>query len=98
MMDSAWATTPDFVSNNLGAARRFVAVIRQAQLWCNDHDAETRQLNAAFTGLDLAVLATLRVKFATQRDPDGIQPWITAAAKYGLLPRSFPASDLFARV
>ena len=76
---------------------RFVRAIRESQLWLNAHTAEGVELNAAYTGVDKATVATTRIVFATDMDPSVMQPYITACAKYGIIPQSFNAAELYAR-
>jgi hypothetical protein len=72
-----------------------VGAIRASQVWLNAHTAEGVDLNAAYTGVDKATVATTRTVFATDMDPRVMQPYITACAKYGIIPQPFDAAELF---
>jgi NitT/TauT family transport system substrate-binding protein len=92
-LETAWVATTDYIAKNRDTTTRFVRAIRQAQVWLNGHTAEGVQLNAAFTGIDAAVVATTRAVFATESDPRVMQPYIAACAKYGIIPQTFNAAE-----
>ena len=94
-LETAWTATADYIAANRDAVTRFVRVIREAQGWCNAHPAEAADMTAAFTGIDRATVAATRSIFATSSDPRDMQPYITACAKYGIIPKPFDAAELF---
>jgi NitT/TauT family transport system substrate-binding protein len=96
-LETAWTATSDYITNNRATVTRFVRAIRESQVWLNAHTAEGVDLNAAYTGVDKATIATTRIVFATDMDPSVMQPYITACAKYGIIPQSFNAAELYAR-
>jgi NitT/TauT family transport system substrate-binding protein len=81
------------------AARRMRAALRAAAHWYNGHRPETVQFVATLTKQDPAVVErSVRSLFGETSDPALIQPVIEVAARYGILKRSFPASELLANI
>jgi NitT/TauT family transport system substrate-binding protein len=92
---SVWFTTRAWASANAALVRRFGSVIRQASLWANDHDAQSAPLLSEIAKLPLAAIEGMtRSRFAPSLTARSVQPIIDAAAKYGLLAKAFPASDI----
>jgi NitT/TauT family transport system substrate-binding protein len=96
-LETAWTATADYIAANRDVVTRFVRVIRVAQAWCNAHPAEAADMTATFTGIDRATVAAAHNVFATSADPRDMQPYITACAKYGIIPKSFDAAELYFR-
>ncbi len=97
-MVAAWSTTLSFVNRNRDTIDRFASVMHVATLYVNSHHAETAPLFAAFAGIDPArVLAMKPVDLGEYLDPRDIQPAIDAAAKYGVIEKSFPAPDMISQ-
>jgi NitT/TauT family transport system substrate-binding protein len=96
-LETAWTATSDYIANNRPAVTRFARAIRESQMWLNAHTAEGVELNAAYTGVDKITVARTRIVFATEADPSVMQPYIAACAKYGIIPQSFNAAELYAR-
>jgi NitT/TauT family transport system substrate-binding protein len=96
-LETAWTATSDYIANNRPTVTRFVRAIRESQVWLNAHTAEGVELNAVYTGVDKTTVARTRIVFATEMDPSVMQPYIAACAKYGIIPQSFNAAELYAR-
>jgi NitT/TauT family transport system substrate-binding protein len=96
-LETAWVATPDYIAKNRDVVRRFASVIRTAQVWCNTHTNERNDITAQFTGVDRAVVAGIKSVFATDADPRDVQPYIAAAAKYGVIPKAFDAGEIYLR-
>ncbi len=63
--------------------------------YTNAHPADSVQMMADFTKLPATTIEHMvRVKGSTSLKVADMQPVIDVAAKYGAIPRSFPASDL----
>jgi NitT/TauT family transport system substrate-binding protein len=70
-------------------------VLRDAGLYVAAHENETKPLSAQFAGLDPASLTDFRSgERGITLVPAELQPTIDAAAKYKLIPKAFPASDI----
>lgn len=92
---ASYCTTSDFLAKNRAALDRFAAVMRAATVYANAHHAETAPLIAAFSGIETSQVLTMkRTTCGTTLDPREIQPAIDATAKYGVIPKSFPAREL----
>jgi NitT/TauT family transport system substrate-binding protein len=92
---SLWFATSDWVSKNPDAARRFVAVMKQAAAWANSHPHESAVMLAPHIKQTVAAIeSSTRVLYGVDMTPDLIQPVIDASAKYGLLKSRFSATEL----
>jgi NitT/TauT family transport system substrate-binding protein len=96
-LETAWVATADYIAKNRDTVTRFQRTIREAQTWCNAHVPEAVEITAGFTGVDKAIVASTKTLFATEADPRDMQPYITANAKYGIIPQAFNAADLYLR-
>jgi NitT/TauT family transport system substrate-binding protein len=94
---TAWVTSKTYSDANPDVVRRFARVMRESEIYCNAHRAETAPLLAALSGVDAAqILKGGRDTFAGNfLDPADIQPLIEAAARYGALDRRFSAAEMF---
>lgn len=93
---TCWVAREDWAKQNPEAARRLIAVFRRTALWGNSHTADSAVILAAQTKIPLEILKLMgRAEYSADK-PDAamIQPVIDAAAKYGTLAGSFPASEL----
>jgi ABC-type nitrate/sulfonate/bicarbonate transport system substrate-binding protein len=94
---TAWVTTKAFSDTNPELVRRFARVMRESEIYCNSHRAETAPLLADLSGVALPqILKGGRDTFAANfLDPKDVQPLIDAAVKYGALERRFDAAEMF---
>jgi NitT/TauT family transport system substrate-binding protein len=91
---SVWFTTPDWVSKNPARAKAFVAAMRQAGAWANTHHKESAEILAKYAHNTAEQIDSYtRVTYGDKLPPELIQPNIDAAAKYGVIPKAFPASE-----
>lgn len=93
---SGWFATTDWTSKHPDVAKRFARAFAEAAAYTNGHRAETAPMMAELTGIPVAVYSKLgqRAYIATSLSASDIQPLIDAAAKYGFIPRNFPAAEL----
>jgi NitT/TauT family transport system substrate-binding protein len=96
-LETEWVAMGDYIAKNRDVVTRYRNVIRAAQVWCNAHAAEAQDMTAAFTGIDRAVLANSRSIFAVDADPRDVQPYVTACARYEIIPKTFDAAELYMR-
>lgn len=92
---SVYFTTADWAAKNPDAIRKFAAVLKQAAEYTNAHHDEVAPLVAA--GADQTAAVMLKTQWAiagVNLDPADLQPLIDQSAKYGVLPKSFPAKSL----
>lgn len=93
------AGNKDWVDRNPALARRLQAALHAAARWANDarNHPEAVTLLVRWTKIDAAVIADYpRLTFAETNSPTLVQPVIDLMARYGILPRAFPAAELFA--
>jgi NitT/TauT family transport system substrate-binding protein len=82
------ATHPDLVA-------RFLKVVVDATAYVSAHENETAGLIAQFGGTDPALIANIRhPEREVQIEPGVLQPVIDAAARFNVIPKAFPASDM----
>lgn len=92
---SAWFGSKEFTAKHPDAVRKFARVVAAAGTYANAHHAETAPIMAEFTGIPVEVMLHMpRALQGVTLSPGLIQPVIAAAAKYGLLKKSFPAQEL----
>jgi ABC-type nitrate/sulfonate/bicarbonate transport system substrate-binding protein len=95
LIESGWYATKQYATEHRDVLDRFQRVVEQATAYTNTHHAETVDLLASFSGMDIATIAkTKRAVCGTTLDPREIQPMIDVAAKYKVIPATFPARDL----
>ena len=98
-MLSGWMTTRPWLEAHHDVALRFTTAMRETAQWANSNHAASAVLLAKYTKLPLATIEKMhRGEFAESFDANHIQPVIDAAAKYGVIEKSFPASDIFTAV
>jgi len=91
---SGWFTTTDYADKHPDVIRKFVNVMYQAAAFANRHPADTAPMMSDVTKVPMSIYQTMaRVGAATSTNPRDWQPLIDAAAKYDVIPRSFPAKD-----
>jgi NitT/TauT family transport system substrate-binding protein len=91
---TVWMARRD-VNPNLAA--RFRNAIQAAAEWANQEENEraSGDILAKYSELDRALIAKVtRTRFATRLRPELAQPWIDLYAEFGVIPSSFPATDL----
>jgi len=92
---SAWCATPDWLAKHPAEATRFVGAMQQSTTWANAHRSEAAGILAKYLKRSAASIDALpRMTFETHVTPALLQPAIDQAAKYGVIPASFPAGEL----
>jgi NitT/TauT family transport system substrate-binding protein len=96
---SVWFSTKAWVAKNPGHAKAFVAAMREAGGWANTHHRESAEILAKYARNTAEQIDRFtRVTYGEKLPPELIQPNIDAAAKYGVIPASFPARELISSV
>jgi NitT/TauT family transport system substrate-binding protein len=91
---SGWFTTTDYAAKHPDVIRKFVDVMYRAAAYANRHPADTAPMMSELTKVPMSIYANMsRVGAATATNPRDWQPLIDAAAKYGVIPRAFPAKE-----
>jgi NitT/TauT family transport system substrate-binding protein len=90
------AANADWVSRNPALAKRVAAVLHQAAHWANTNHAEASTLLARYTGIEPGMVVNFpRITWAETNDAAFVQPVIDLMAHYAILPKTFPARELF---
>jgi NitT/TauT family transport system substrate-binding protein len=90
-----FAATQDWAQQNRPAAAKFIAAVRATTIWANANHPLTAPMLAKATHIPLEVVQRMRRgAFAVDNDPKLIQPVIDAVARYGIIEKGFPASEL----
>jgi NitT/TauT family transport system substrate-binding protein len=96
LMISGWICTKDWYNANRSTVQRFLAVMRQTSDWANSNKDDAARVLAKLSKIPYEVVVKMNHNiFGKTNDPTLIQPTIDASVKYGFLPRSFNASELF---
>ena len=96
---SGYVASTEWIAKNPAIARRFADVVRTAGDWANKNPGLAAPILAKATNIPLAVVESmLRGQFQDRLDPAQMQPVIDAAAHYGVIAKSFPASEIIAKI
>jgi NitT/TauT family transport system substrate-binding protein len=94
-MFAGWFASTDWATKHPDLVRTFRRVAIEAAKYTNAHHAETAGILADATKMPLTVVSQMpRVDSATALDEKLIQPMVDAAAKYKMLPHTFPAKEM----
>jgi NitT/TauT family transport system substrate-binding protein len=86
----------DFARAHRDAVRAFARVTYEAAAYTNAHAALTAPMMAELTKMPVDVLRKIsRAPGATTSDPALLQPVIDVAVRYKILPRAFPAREVY---
>ncbi len=97
LLTHGWVANKTWYDGNGPTVKKLLAAIRASAIWANRNPEATAQMLATLTKLDPEVIHRMgRLAFGESLDPGQIQPTIDASARYGFLPRAFPATELFA--
>jgi NitT/TauT family transport system substrate-binding protein len=91
----AYFATSAWLQSHAAVAANFDAAIRQAAVWANSNHPASAEILIKYSKLDPAIATTMsRSTFGVSIEPAMIQPVIDASAKYGVIEKAYPASDL----
>jgi NitT/TauT family transport system substrate-binding protein len=95
---SGYFTTKEWAAKNPALAAKFIAAIKETAQWANANPAAAGVILAKYTKLPQAVVDRIKHgQFAETLLASDYQPVIDVAAKYGVLPKPFPAPEYFYR-
>ena len=98
-LNGVYIATQTWLTAHHDAAVRISSALSQAAHWYDVVPADSVQQVAALTKQDPAVVAkSVRTLFGEKVTPDLLQPVIDVGARYGLLKKSFPASEIIAQL
>jgi NitT/TauT family transport system substrate-binding protein len=93
---SCWAAMRPWVEAHPAVAERLARALYEAGRWGNRNRDASIPIVVKYTKLPSATVAKMhRGAFAESTDLALVQPVIDACAAYGLVPKSFPAAELF---
>lgn len=94
---SAWFCMPAYAQKNPETVRNFTKAFYESARYTDSHHSETVDLLANFSHIDAGVIRNMvRAETALTLQATDLQPLIDVAAKYKLIDRAFPASELLA--
>jgi NitT/TauT family transport system substrate-binding protein len=97
-MPAGYFSSRTWITANPDAAARFTAAIRDASNFANQRPSppEAAEILAKYTKVPVAMVSRLRMtpEYGTTLMTAHVQPVIDTAAKYGILPKTFPASEI----
>jgi NitT/TauT family transport system substrate-binding protein len=93
---SGWVATREWTAKNPDVAARFIAAIKETAEWANNNHAASAPILSKYTKIPEPVIARMhRANFSETFNPSLVQPVIDAAAKYNVIQKAFPASEIF---
>jgi NitT/TauT family transport system substrate-binding protein len=92
---SAWFSTSDYVKMHPDVVQKFAAAIAEASRWANSHQTESGAILEKYTKTPTSA-KMVRVTYVDSLIGREVQPLIDVSVKYGVLTKSFPATELFA--
>ena len=96
---SAWYAHTAWISANRDVARRCRQALQEAAQWANAHQNDSGPILTKYLRLTPEQVSSLkghRPIYSERLDPSLMQPIISAAARYGIIPTVFPAGDMVA--
>jgi ABC-type nitrate/sulfonate/bicarbonate transport system substrate-binding protein len=95
-LTSAYLVQPDYAAKHGDLLRRFTRVTHQATAYTNAHEVETIPMMSDVSKIPLPVFSKMaRIEGATSNDQRLLTPLIEVAARYKLIPKTFPAAELY---
>ncbi len=92
-----WFTSKGWLQKNPAAAKRLIDSIYATARWSNDHQAQSAEILAKASKMDLSVVSTMtRAYFATSSNPKYVQAPLDFAARYGLISRPVTTAEFIA--
>lgn len=92
---SVWYTTADYAKTHPGIVRKFAAIMAEASAWANAHHDQSAAILQKYTKIkDTGKMR--RITYVDRLVPAQVQPLIDASAKYGIIAKAFPSTELFA--
>ena len=96
--ETLFFTSADYAARNPVVLAAFRRAFAEGVAYVTAHRAEALPVYAKFSGIPVSVLASaIPNQTATALDPRLVQPVIDVAARYGVIQKAFPASELFDR-
>ena len=95
LMTAGFAAMAPVIERNLDQMSRFARAVHDAALYTNSHLAETIPMVARYSGAAPEVIGkSIRMVDLEYLDPATLQPLVDLSARYGLIDRAFPATEI----
>jgi NitT/TauT family transport system substrate-binding protein len=92
---AGWAATKPWAAAHPDLVKKFVAVMNETAKWANANHAQSGAILTRIAKLPPGLADKMqRAYYGERLDPAMLQPVIDATAKYGVIPKSFPASEI----
>lgn len=92
---TGYFTTKDWAAKNKDVVEKVERILVEASAYVNSHPTENNALQAAWTKIKPDILArAAKNTDAPYLDAKLVQPMIDVSAKYGIIPKAFPADEL----
>jgi NitT/TauT family transport system substrate-binding protein len=92
---AGWSTTVDWARKHPDLAKKFVDVMLETARWANANHAQSAMILSAIAKIPPEVAGKMeRAYYGERLEPGLLQPVIDATAKYGVIPKAFPASEV----
>lgn len=96
---NGWFTTTSWLAANRAAATAFAEAIMEAGHWANRNQKESAAIFKEHSKVAPEVIDVMnRSVFAERFDPSLMQPVLDASAHFKLLDRTFPATEIMAKL
>jgi NitT/TauT family transport system substrate-binding protein len=91
----AWFTTGTWAKAHPDLVKKFAKAISQTAVWANKNQSESGELVTKYTKIVFSP-GMKRTIFADKLEAANVQPLIDGSAKYGIIAKGFPASEIIA--
>jgi NitT/TauT family transport system substrate-binding protein len=93
---SGWSATNDFSAKHPGLTKKFAAVMAQTARWANENRPKSGAILVDISKMPAALAGKIiRAEYGIKLEAPLFQPVIDAAAKYDVIPKAFPAREIF---
>jgi len=93
---SGWTVQNDWAAKNPDAVKKFVVAMEATAKWANANHPATAAILIKYSKMSPDIASKLtRSTFGERLQASSFQPVYDAAAKYGVIPASFPAAETF---
>ena len=94
-MFSGWCSTQDWAAKNPALVAKFIAVMSQTAKWSNANKTQSSQILVKVSKMPAEIAGKMiRSYYGEKLDPSLLQPVIDASAKYGVIAKTFPATEV----
>lgn len=93
---SGWTVTNDWSARHPDAVKRFVSAMAETAKWANANRQKSGEILVEASKMPAEIASKMiRVEYGERLEASLFQPVFDAAAKYGVIPKTFPAREVF---